>query len=346
MTNGIETEVTKRNSAKKTQNFYGNGKLLISGEYFVLDGAIALALPTTFGQKLMVSHKPSFNPTLTWKSYDEKGKVWFESEYEFWHFRCLRENPSSKALKLQELLLEARKENSHFLRENVDVEVTTKTNFPLHWGLGSSSTHIFNIAQWAYVNPFKLLFETIGGSGYDIACAQAEGPIFYQLKEKMPSWSLIDFSPTFKENLYFVYLGMKKDSIQGVKEYRACGRASKDTINAVNALTKALAVSNDLHEFEELIVEHENFVSKYMGLEPIKKTIFSDFWGSIKSLGAWGGDFALVTSEESPAVTREYFKNKLGHDVIFSYKEIILERSPLLSKESSGQPTNSAEILL
>ena len=105
MERGIETEVNKRNSAKKTQNFYGNGKLLISGEYFVLDGAVALALPTTFGQKLMVSHKPSFNPTLTWKSYDEKGKIWFESEYEFWHFRCLRENPSSKAIRLQELLL-------------------------------------------------------------------------------------------------------------------------------------------------------------------------------------------------------------------------------------------------
>ena len=345
MESGVETEVNKRNSAKKIQNFYGNGKLLISGEYFVLDGAVALALPTIFGQKLMVSHKPSFNPTLTWRSYDEKGEVWFESEYEFWHFRCLRENPSSKALKLQELLLEVRKENSHFLRENVDVEVTTKTNFPLHWGLGSSSTHIFNIAQWAYVNPFKLLFETTGGSGYDIACAQAEGPIFYQLKESMPSWSLVDFNPSFKENLYFVYLGTKKDSAQAVKDYRERGSASKDSINIVNALTKAMAVAGDLCDFEELVVEHEDFVSRYMDLEPIKKTTFSDFWGTMKSLGAWGGDFALVTSEESPTATREYFKRKLGHDVIFSYRDIILERSPLLSKESTGLSMNREEFL-
>ena len=161
-------------------------------------------------------------------------------------------------------------------------------------GVRLSSTHIFNVAQWAYVNPFKLLFETIGGSGYDIACAQAEGPIFYQLKEKMPSWSLVDFNPTFKENLYFVYLGMKKDSAQGVKEYRARGHASKDSINVINALTRAMASSSDLHEFEELVFEHESFVSKYMSLDPIKKNLFSDFWGEVKSLGAWGGDFALL----------------------------------------------------
>ena len=34
----------------ETQTFYSNGKLLITGEYVVLDGAKALALPTKFGQ--------------------------------------------------------------------------------------------------------------------------------------------------------------------------------------------------------------------------------------------------------------------------------------------------------
>ena len=137
---------------------------------------------------------------------------------------------------------------------------------------------------------------------------------------------------------------MKKDSVRA-KEYRARGHASKDSINVINALTRAMASSSDLHEFEELVFEHESFVSKYMSLDPIKKNLFSDFWGEVKSLGAWGGDFALVTSEESSSVTKEYFKSKLGHDVIFSYKDIILERSPLLSKESSSQPINNEEIL-
>jgi len=41
-------------SEKFSQSFYGNGKLLLSAEYFVLDGAVALALPTKLGQSLHV----------------------------------------------------------------------------------------------------------------------------------------------------------------------------------------------------------------------------------------------------------------------------------------------------
>jgi mevalonate kinase len=36
-------------------DFYSHGKLLITSEYAVLDGAKALALPTRLGQKLSVS---------------------------------------------------------------------------------------------------------------------------------------------------------------------------------------------------------------------------------------------------------------------------------------------------
>ena len=95
----------------------------------------------------------------------------------------------------------------------------------------------------------------------------------------MPTWSLVDFNPSFKENLYFVYLGTKKDSGQAVKDYRERGSASKDTINIINALTKAMAVADDLCEFEKLLIEHEDVVSRYMGLKPIKKTTFFRTFG-------------------------------------------------------------------
>ena len=36
------------------QRFYSNGKLLLSGEYLILDGATGIALPTTFGQEMCV----------------------------------------------------------------------------------------------------------------------------------------------------------------------------------------------------------------------------------------------------------------------------------------------------
>ena len=56
------------------QTFYSNGKLLITGEYVVLDGALSLALPTKYGQSLIVE---SINDQkLVWKSFDEKEDVW------------------------------------------------------------------------------------------------------------------------------------------------------------------------------------------------------------------------------------------------------------------------------
>jgi len=48
--------------------------------------------------------------------------------------------------------------------------------------------------------------------------------------------------------------------------------------------------------------------------------LFSDFSGSIKSLGAWGGDFVLVAHSENPTA---YFKEK-GYEVIFSYHQMVL----------------------
>ncbi|MBK8557148.1 MAG: hypothetical protein IPL65_15875 [Lewinellaceae bacterium] len=50
---------------------------------------------------------------------------------------------------------------------------------------------------------------------------------------------------------------------------------------------------------------------------------FSDYWGAVKSLGAWGGDFVLVTSEKDESTTRAYFLDK-GFDVFLPWRDMIL----------------------
>ena len=70
-------------------DFYGHGKLLLTGEYFVLDGAQALALPTRYGQRLQITYQAAENPCLTWESIDEQGQCWLKAHYELWHFNCL-----------------------------------------------------------------------------------------------------------------------------------------------------------------------------------------------------------------------------------------------------------------
>ncbi len=267
----------KKACPENDQYFFGHGKLLLTGEYFVLDGALSLALPTKVGQSLSVKYNQSYSPTLSWKSYDVNGDIWFDSTFEFWHFKCLDENPSEEALFLQKILQQARKQNSHFLRDNVDVKVETRLGFPLSWGLGSSSSLIYNIAQWAYISPFELLFKTHGGSGYDIACAQSDGPIAYKKISTGPNWSPIYFSPDFKNNLYFVYLGKKQNSRDAIKDYAKKRPIDQSMIGKVTEITQEFLSASTLKQFQSLIVAHEEIISKTLDIPMVKELLFSVF---------------------------------------------------------------------
>src|SRR5680860_249695 len=63
-----------------TRSFYSNGKLLLTGEYAVLDGALSLAVPTRYGQSLSVEEIGSSQ--LQWKSWDKNRKIWFEGTFD------------------------------------------------------------------------------------------------------------------------------------------------------------------------------------------------------------------------------------------------------------------------
>jgi mevalonate kinase len=308
------------------QYFYGHGKLLLAGEYFVLDGAKSIALPTKLGQKMHVKYRPSNNPKLYWKSYNVENECWLETSYELWRFNCLDENKDLKEVKkLQEILLQARKQNIHFLRDDLDIYVETVLEFPITWGLGSSSTLVYNVAQWAYVSPFELQAKTFKGSGYDIACAQSMGPISYQVQSRGPHWETLNFAPPFKENIYFVYLNEKQNTREGIKQYQETEGLDKEKIiKELNGITDRMLSAVDLKDFEEQIFAHENTISKALGLKRVYDTHFSDYWGAVKSLGAWGGDFVLVTSDKSEDETFDYFK-KRGHEVIFTFDDLILQ---------------------
>lgn len=307
---------------KEEQYFYGRGKVLLSGEYFVLDGAKALALPTATGQSMKVHYSQSYTPKLTWKSYDVFGNLWLEAIFEFWHFNCIGGKASWATDDLQKLLRQARKQNPHFLRDDVDIHVETRLGFPLKWGLGSSSSLIYNIAQWAYISPFELAFNTFGGSGYDIACAQSNGPIIYRLQNDGPRWETVNFDPPFKDSLYFVYLGKKQNSRDAIKHYRQKGSVRPETVMSISILTDELIESRDQKEFEFLLKAHEDLIVRDLKLVRAKDLYFSDYWGEVKSLGAWGGDFVLVTSNRSSQDTRDYFTNK-GFDTFIPYRDFI-----------------------
>src|SRR6478752_6604734 len=163
---------------KKT--FYSNGKLLITGEYLVLDGAKSLALPTKFGQNLILVKGD--NQEIKWKSHDADGSIWFEETIPF--SAITSTTPSEEESVKNTLITILRKAyqlNPDVILNSEGYIVSTQLTFPKKWGLGTSSTLINNIAQWFAIDAFNLLKNSFGGSGYDIACAQNDCPILYHL---------------------------------------------------------------------------------------------------------------------------------------------------------------------
>ena len=306
------------------QQFYSNGKLLISGEYLVLDGAVSLALPTKYGQSLKVNNTTT--NTICWKSYTVDKECWFNAEFKIDDFGIINnssiKNDGDKIAKtLQEILTTARSLNPNFLKNGKGLEVNTALSFPNQWGLGTSSTLINNIATWANVNAFELLEKSFGGSGYDIACAQNNDAITYQRNGIQPVVKQIDFNPSFKNELFFVYLNQKQDSKEGIKMYRSLAIDKQQYIDEVNGLTNKMIASNNIGEFAKVLTAHETFLGNILRVKPVKEKLFSDFTGAVKSLGAWGGDFVLVTGTEKEV--KDYFLNK-NYSTIISYNDMIL----------------------
>lgn len=303
------------------KEYYSNGKLLITGEYLVLDGAHALALPTKFGQNLIVEKGPK--EAIEWRSYDSDGSLWFEDQISFLDISNKKsaENIPSVRNTLIEILQEAYLLNPSFINHSEGYTISTQLTFPRNWGLGTSSTLINNIAQWTQVDAFELLKNSFGGSGYDIACAQNNSPILYHLANGSQSVEKAAFNPRFHENLYFVYLDKKQSSKSAIASYYKKEKTNLDeTIAQINRITLEALKAKTFEEFTIAIEKHEAVMSALLEIETVKKILFSDFLGSIKSLGAWGGDFVLVLSKENPA---NYFREK-GYEIIRSYQEMIL----------------------
>lgn len=297
----------------KNKTFYSHGKLLLSGEYVVLDGAISLAVPTKYGQSLNVS--PSQEHKFSWKSFDEPKDIWFED-----NFGLDDSSTNDITQRLIKILNTAKILNPEFLKDSCGFNVETHLEFPKNWGLGTSSTLINNVAKWANVNAYKLLENTFGGSGYDIACAQNNTPITYKLNHNKPEIKTINFNPQFKEHIYFVHLNKKQNSRDGIKHYHKNKANIPSAINSINSITLKMIDCKLLEVFQNLITEHESIIANITKQTPIKDLLFADFNGAIKSLGAWGGDFIMVVSKNSP---NDYFNTK-GYKTVISYKHMVL----------------------
>ena len=296
------------------KSFHSNGKLLISGEYLVLDGALSLALPCKFGQYLNFTEDS--NGTLEWISKDMNDTIWFNAYFEAKTLKVLKTS-NYNTVKWVKKILEFCNKNS-LTNKNLQGKIECKLEFPNNWGLGSSSTLLNNLASLYEVNPYDLHFSTTNGSGYDIACAGSNSAITYQVIENIPEVKKMDWSPVFKDEILFIFLKKKQKSNLEVKRFKEL-KKDPDLISRISSITKEIIYSKTIEEFEHLLDEHEAITGQYIQSETVKSKYFSDYEGSVKSLGAWGGDFVLATRKN-----KNYFLDK-GFDTILSFSEIIKE---------------------
>ena len=263
----------------KNLSFFSSGKLLITSEYAVIDGACALALPTKLGQSMtVIDHK---EPEIHWIAKDVNGNIWFEDHFRVSDFQSsLQINETTS--RLQQILLVARELNHDFLVNPTGFIVETQLDFPKDWGLGSSSTLVNNVAKWANVNPFYIQQKVFGGSGYDIACAEKYNPITYQIIDQKSKVVDVNFKPSFHKHLFFVYMNKKQNSRTSVKNHYH--GISDELRNKLNILTNQFVKAQKVSEFQTLMLAHESIISKLIGIPPVQQTTFSDYEGVIKSL--------------------------------------------------------------
>lgn len=302
--------------------FYSSGKLLISAEYLVLNGAKALAIPTKFGQIMEVETRAG-SGNIYWTARNADGAIWLNVSFilQDSHFIIVNVGSlevSQEVLVLKKILENALILNPEFLSDNYDYEIETKLEFPLKWGLGSSSTLIANVAKWAKVNHFDLFFSSLSGSAYDVAVAIEQNPIIYKLCNNKPEIEIVDYAPKFADEIFFVYLNNKQKSDIQTSNYLKTKAWSNAIIDEINAITYQILNCENLQEFEILIQKHEEIISKLLQTETVKHNLFSDYQGVIKSLGAWGGDFILATRKQAI----DYFPSK-GYKTIYSWDEMI-----------------------
>lgn len=296
-------------------DFHANGKLMLFGEYLVLKGSKCLAIPLKYNQ---IAEITKSNTTFhNWVSL-ESGKEWFSARFNG-NFDIQQSSDPQKAEVIQCILQTIFHENQSLFGEKLSFKI--HSNFPREWGLGSSSSLISLLSQWSQVDPYELLEKSFGGSGYDIASAIASKPILYEIKGRKVQEMELDESITSK--LLFVYTGKKQSSKKEIKRFQNF-EIPNIAIDEMNGIISQLMNSKNIEDFENCMRKSETLIGSIIQAEKIKNKIFPDYGFSIKSLGAWGGDFFMASFRDEKQA-RQYFQNK-GFPIQFTYSELIYHK--------------------
>ena len=291
----------------------------------MMHGSKALALPLMKGQTLEKRESEN-RQSFAWDAYtwDEP---WFSARFDPHSLRILETSNQDMAERLQQMIRACIELMPDFQQDLFRWDALTRLDFSPEYGFGSSSTLTVLLAEWADVNPLELHFMVSEGSGYDVACALAEGPILYRLRDQSPHYQHISFHPPFRDHLYFAWLGKKQPTATHLEWISGTPGPSHETIRQFSQLTMSMVEATTLSEFRLVMEEHEEALSQILGMEMVSAR-FDGLPGSVKSLGAWGGDFVMIASETDEESLKGYLGTR-DIQVVYKYNDLVYEGTEL-----------------
>ncbi|MBD8084275.1 GYDIA family GHMP kinase [Chryseobacterium caseinilyticum] len=295
---------------------YSPGKLMLTSEYFAVDGALVLAVPTKLGQEFFFDEIADAKSLIFWEAYHQN-KLWLKAVINYKDWQILDTNITSSAEFILKTLKNVQSLSEIKFKGTDSYNLKTNLQFPADYGLGSSSTLMNNLAEWSDIDPFNLNTISLGGSGYDIAVAKAKSAVLFQNKPQI-HFEKIDFNPEFNNELIFIHLNQKQDSRAAIDLYRSKIK-SQNLVDEFSNLTKNILLCDELDNFSELMMIHEQRISDFIGIPTVKSIFFEDCAKFVKSLGAWGGDFVMSAKFDG---YKDYFWGR-GFTTIFEWNDLI-----------------------
>jgi mevalonate kinase len=295
---------------------YSPGKLMLTSEYFAVDGALVLAVPTKLGQEFFFEEKADEKSIIFWEACHQN-KFWLKAVIDYKNWQILETNIASSAEFILKTLKNVQSLSETKFKSTDSYHLKTNLQFPADYGLGSSSTLMNNLAEWSKIDPFHLNTISLGGSGYDIAVAKAKSAVLYQNKPEI-HFEKVNFNPKFKNELIFIHLNQKQDSREGINLYKSKIK-SQNLVDEFSNLTRNILLCDELDNFSDLMVVHEQRISDFIEIPTVKSIFFADCAKFVKSLGAWGGDFVMSAKFEG---YEDYFWGK-GFTTVFEWGDLI-----------------------
>ena len=289
---------------------------MLTSEYFAVDGALVLAVPTKLGQEFFFDEKQDQKSLILWEAYHQN-KLWLKAVIDYKNWQILETNITSSAEFILKTLKNVQNLSDIKFKATDSYYLKTNLQFPADYGLGSSSTLMTNLAEWSEIDPFHLNSISLGGSGYDIAVAKSKSAVLYQNKPEI-HFAKVDFNPKFKNELIFIHLNQKQDSREGINLYKSKIK-SQNLIDEFSDLTRNILLCDELDNFSHLMTLHEQRISNFIERPTVKSIFFADCAKFVKSLGAWGGDFVMSAKFEG---YQDYFWGK-GFTTVFEWSDLI-----------------------